>query len=258
MIRRELSRVACATQFLTRIPTPPFAAWSDDLLARSARYFPLVGLIVGGLSAGAFRIGRWIWPSGPLPAVLAVALAVVLTGGFHEDGLADTADGLGGGCTPEQRLVIMKDSRLGSYGALALILTLGLRIAALSETSKPLLGCAALLAAHALGRAAAVLVMAALPYAANPERSKLKPSARGVRHAEVLVALVLGLAPLGLLPPTAMAAGLVVGAAAGAWPALAAKRLIGGCTGDVLGAVEQACETGVLIGVSAALGLGLA
>ena len=258
MIARELTRLTAAAQFLTRLPTPPLTAWSDDLLARSARYFPAVGLVVGAISAAAFYGARSLWPAGPLPAVLAVGVAVAATGGFHEDGLADTADGLGGGQSREQRLTIMKDSRLGSYGALALGLVLALRVAALSALAHPLLAVEALLAAHALARAAAVVAMAALPYAADPAASKLKPSARGVRRGEVLIALVVGLAPLALLPPLAAVAAALVGVAAALWPALAARRLIGGCTGDVLGAIEQACESGVLLGVAAAAALGLA
>ena len=126
-IGKELDRLACAAQFLTRLPVPGPKAWSDELLARSARYFPLVGLAVGGLCAAILVVARQAWPTGALPALLAVAAGVVATGGFHEDGLADTADGLGGGHTPEQRLTIMKDSRLGSYGALALGLALAAR-----------------------------------------------------------------------------------------------------------------------------------
>ena len=254
MIGRELARLACATQFLTRLPTPS-PGWSDDLLARSARYFPAVGLLVGGLSAAVFAVARWIWPSGALPAILAVAAGVLATGGFHEDGLADTADGLGGGQTREQRLAIMKDSRLGSYGALALGMALALRIGALAALGPPARAAAALVCAHALARAAAVLGMALLPYAADPAASKLKPAARGVRPEEVLIALTVGLAPLALLPLPAALAGLGLGTAAALWPALAGRRLIGGCTGDVLGAIEQACETGVLLGLAAAAAL---
>jgi adenosylcobinamide-GDP ribazoletransferase len=258
MIARELTRLACAAQFLTRLPTPQIRTWSDDLLARSARYFPVVGMAVGGISAAVFYVARQVWPAGALPAILAVAVSVAATGGFHEDGLADTADGLGGGQTREQRLVIMKDSRIGSYGALALGLVLAIRIGALSGLEGWMAGGAALVASHALARAAAVVAMAALPYAADPAASKLKPAARGVRPWEVLIALALGLAPLALFPPPLAAAGAALGAAAALWPALAARRLIGGCTGDVLGAIEQAFETGFLVGVAAAAAWGLA
>ena len=258
MIARELSRVTCAVQFLTRLPAPSPAAWSDDLLARSARYFPLAGLLVGAAAAAVFALASLAWPGGLLPAVLAVAAAVVLTGAFHEDGLADAADGLGGGHTPEQRLAIMKDSRLGSYGALALGLVLATRVGALVELRGPLLAAAALAASHGLARTAAVIVMTVLPYAADPAASKLKPVARDVRPHEAVIAVVIGAAPLALLPPAAGLAGLALGCAAALWPALAAKALIGGYTGDVLGAVEQAFETGFLVAVALVVGLAVA
>lgn len=253
MIRRELDRLACAVQFLTRLPVPGPAAWSDDLLARSARYFPLTGLLVGAIGAAAFLAGREIWPQGVLPAILAVAVCALVTGGFHEDGLADTADGLGGGQTPERRLEIMKDSRLGSYGALALGLVLAARVGALSDINQPLTAAAAFVAAHGAARAAAVVAMRLMPYAADPSASKLKPVARDVGPGETWLGGLTALPAVLLLPPIAAAAGLAAGAAAALWPAFAAKRLIGGYTGDVLGAVEQAFETAFLLGVAAAL-----
>jgi adenosylcobinamide-GDP ribazoletransferase len=256
-IRRELDRLACAAQFLTRLPVPGPKAWSDELLARSARYFPLVGLAVGGLCAAVLLLARQAWPIGVLPALLAIALGVAATGGFHEDGLADTADGLGGGHTPAQRLTIMKDSRLGSYGALALGLVLAARIAALAQAGGPWRAAAVLVCAHGLARAAAVVAMHLTPYAADPAASKLKPVARDVRASETVIALLIGLAPLMLLTPTTAVVAGLAGAAAALWPALAARRLVGGYTGDVLGAVEQAFETAFLLGVAAAAGLGL-
>jgi adenosylcobinamide-GDP ribazoletransferase len=257
MIARELTRLVCAIQFLTRLPTPRLSRWDEDLLARSARYFPAAGLLVGGLTAAVFFAARRLWPAGVLPALLAVAAGVAITGGFHEDGLADTADGLGGGQTPEQRLAIMKDSRIGSYGALALGLMLALKIAGLASLPAAI-GAAALLAAHALGRAAAGLAMWALPYAADPGASKLKPVARDVRLPEAAFGLVIALLPVALLPPRVAAAGLAAGGAAALWPALTARRLIGGYTGDVLGAIEQVFETFFLLGVAGALAGGLA
>lgn len=257
MIARELDRLACAAQFLTRLPTPAPRAWTDELPARSARYFPLVGLAVGCVCAAVFLAARQVWPAGALPAVLAVGVGVLITGGFHEDGLADTADGLGGGHTPQQRLAIMKDSRIGSYGALTLGLVLAIRIAALAELQGVMLIAAALVCAHGLGRAAAVVAMRLMPYAADPEASKLRPAARAVRGREAVIALAIGLAPLALLPPwTAALAGLA-GLAAALWPTLAARRLVGGYTGDVLGAIEQAFETAFLLGVATAAALGL-
>jgi len=255
MIAEEFRRLACAVQFLTRLPVPGAGDWRDERLARSAKYFPLVGILVGGLSAGVLLLARQVWAQGALPALLAVAAGVVVTGGFHEDGLADTADGLGGGQTRERKLSIMKDSRLGSYGALALGLVLAAKVLALAQLQPPLAAAVVLVCAHGLARAAAVAMMVATPYAADPEASRLKPSARGARPWEAGVGLAIGAAPLLLLDPVVAGACVLAGVLAAAWPALAARRLVGGYTGDVAGAVEQAFETGFLLAAAATVAL---
>jgi len=251
MIREEVRRLACAFQFLTRMPIPVAAEWSEQRLARSARYFPLVGLTVGTICAGVFLAARIFWPGGALPALLAVGFGVLLTGAFHEDGLADTVDGLGGGHTPAQRLAIMKDSRIGAYGVLALGLSLALKVAALTSIVPAVSAAVVLVCAHGLSRGVAVAVMSVTPYAADPEGSKVKAAARGVRRWEALVALAIGAAPLALLSPVAAAICTLAGALAAAWPALAARCLIGGHTGDVLGAVEQAFEASFVLTAAA-------
>jgi len=255
MIVEELRRFACAAQFLTRLPVPELRPWRDDRLARSARYFSLVGLLVGGICAAVLLMAREFWPHSALPALLAVAAGTAITGGFHEDGLADTADGLGGGQTREQKLAIMKDSRLGAFGALALGLVVAAKVLALAAVESPLAAAAVLLGAHGLGRASAVLMMVVTPYAADPDASRVRPSARGVRAWEAGVGVAIGAAPLMLLTPGVAAACVAGGVLAALLPALAARRLIGGYTGDVAGAVEQAFETGFLLAAAAAVQL---
>ncbi|MGR4864056.1 adenosylcobinamide-GDP ribazoletransferase [Caulobacter sp. LARHSG274] len=245
---RQLKLFFCAVQFLTRLPTPALADFEPGWITRSARYFPLVGLLVGAACAGVLLAAGQLW-SGPLPALLAVAAGVLITGGFHEDGLADTADGLGGGQTPDRRLEIMKDSRIGTYGALGLGLALAIKVAVLAALP-PATAALALVAAHGAGRAAAVAVMVAGRHVSDPATAKYKPAPDGVRPAELLVAALLGLWPLALLGWPGLT-GAAVGATLAAVVALTAKRLIGGYTGDVLGAVEQVCELGVLLGVAA-------
>lgn len=255
MIRRQVELFWCAVQFLTRLPVPRLDRYEPEWLPRSARWFSLVGQVVGGLSALVLLSAGRVW-SGALPALLAVVAGVAVTGAFHEDGLADTADGLGaglgGGRTRERRLEIMKDSRLGTYGAVALGLALAVKVGALSGLGAGAAAAWALVAAHGLGRAAAVLGMAAMPYAGDPEASKAKPVAVGVGRLEITVACAVALWPLLALSPGRAAAGLAVGSLAALWPALAARRGIGGWTGDVLGAMEQAFETGFLLGCAAA------
>lgn len=251
MIRREIALFLCAMQFLTRIPAPPLAGFQPDWIARSARWFPLVGQMVGAVSALALVVAAGPW--GPwIAALLAVAAGVALTGAFHEDGLADTADGLGGGQTRARRLEIMKDSRLGTYGAVTLGLALALKVAAIASLTQAslLTAAVAVVAAHGLGRTAAVTAMAVLPYAGDPDLAKEgrpdRPSAVGV-----FVAVAVGLWPLAGLPPLAGLGATAAGLLVAAIPAGLAWRLLGGRTGDVLGAVEQAFEIGFLLALAA-------
>jgi adenosylcobinamide-GDP ribazoletransferase len=187
--------------------------------------------------------------SGALPALLAIGVGVLVTGGFHEDGLADAADGLLGGTTPERRLVIMKDSRIGSYGALALGLTLGAKVLALGSTPV-VAGALGLIAAHACARSAAVGVMWALPYAGDVAAAKLAPQAR-VRAGEMMLAAGLGVLCLLMLPPARAVLGLSAGVLAAGIVALVARRRIGGWTGDVAGAAEQVFEAAFLLALAA-------
>lgn len=247
--RRQVRLLVCAILFLTRVPMPTLKTFEPDWVTRSTRFFPLVGQGVGAISALVLLAGERVWGGG-VGAVLAITAGLLVTGAFHEDGLADTADGLGGGQTPARRLEIMKDSRVGTYGVCALVLALGLKVSVLAST--PMAGLL-LLAAHGLGRAAAVAVMRVTPYAPSGEAGKWKPSPRGVRTAEVLVALLIASWPLAFLPQGAALVGLAGGAALATAMALLALRLIGGHTGDVLGAVEQLFEVGFLLGAAALL-----
>ena len=246
---RQAQLLLCAVQFLTRVPTPALKGFETDWITRAARYFPLVGQGVGAISAGVFILGFHVWGSG-VAAVLALAAGLLVTGAFHEDGLADTADGLGGGHQGQRRLEIMKDSRIGTYGVCALVVALGLKATILASASA-LVGALVLLAAHGVGRAAAVVVMRATPYAPSGEPGKWKPTPMGVRTSEVVVALVIAIWPLLLLPMPAVGLGLALGSVAALVLARTSIRLIGGHTGDVLGAVEQVFEVGFLLGVAA-------
>lgn len=250
--------VLVALQFLTRLPVrlnrfEP--AWLNDCV----RHFPLVGALVGGVGAVVLAGAAQLWPAW-VAAVLALAATVALTGGFHEDGLADTFDALGGVVPRDKALAIMKDSRIGSYGALALVLSLLLRATLMAVlATRPLLASvAALLASHAFARAAAVGVMVSLPYGGDAEHAKAKPLALAVAPRNFGLALgwcgllALALAVLGVQPPRLLAA---VGAAA-----LAAllmrqwlKRRLGGYTGDGLGATEQLAEIAVLLAFTASI-----
>ena len=236
-----------AVQMMTRVPVRFAAPPTAGELARAAAWYPLVGAGIGAAAAGAYwALGRAHLPS--LAPWAALAAAVVVTGAFHEDGLADTADGLFGGHDRARRLEIMRDSRVGTYGVVALVLVLGAQVAALGALPASL-GWRALVAAHALGRAAA-LPLTLMPYA-RAEGGLGASVAQRVPALALAFALVTGVAPLALLPwPLALAAvgaaGLV--ALAGAWRF---SRDLGGITGDTLGAVVKLAELTTYVAAAA-------
>lgn len=244
--RGELERLVCAVQFLTRLPTPRLTNPPADAVGLSVRYFPVAGQLVGLICGGVLLAASQLW-SGWLPALLAVGAGILATGALHEDGLADTADGLGGGRTVPRRLAIMKDSSIGVFGVLAVGLTLAAKIGALAALP-PWQAAGALVVAHGLARASCVAVMATLPYAGAAAKAKegapVRPSG-----SVVVVAAIFAMWPLVFAPEWIVA--LLAGAIAAAIPALAAKRLIGGRTGDILGAAEQMFELGFLLAVAA-------
>lgn len=254
---REWRLFLIAVQFLTRIPAPGPEVLPTDWLARSAKYFPAVGALTGTLSALVLLGAGAVWRSGPLPALLALSVGLLLTGALHEDGLADTADALGGGRSPEQRLAIMKDPRVGAYGVITLGLVLSGKVTALA--SLPLqLGAAGLIGAHMGGRAAAAWAMSFLPYATDPAASKVGAASRALRSWELGLALLLAALPSLLLLPVVAGAACMAAATFSAWlVGRTSARLIGGHTGDVLGAVEQIYELTFLVLLSGLQAAGL-
>jgi adenosylcobinamide-GDP ribazoletransferase len=242
-----------ALRFLTIVPLPSSdAASAPDWLSRCAKYFPVVGIGVGLVSAMMLLLAGRIW--GPVVAsLLAVATSIAVTGALHEDGLADTADGLGGGSSVEKRLAIMKDSRIGAYGTLALVFSLSLRVTALADM--PLwTAAAALVAAHAAARVTPAFVMNALPYAGDVAAMKVSYADASVSAHDrrfALVVVLCALLPLASISIPSVVAGLLLGTALAATVALWARQRINGYTGDVMGAIEQMFEIGFLLGVVA-------
>ncbi len=250
LVLQELRLFAVALQFLTRVPVR-LSHWDARWLTDCVRYFPVVGACVGAVCGAVLWGAAQLW-SPAIAALLALAVGAVITGAFHEDGLADSFDALGGAVSRERALEIMKDSRIGSYGALALILVTGLRWAALTAMAahSPALAALALVAVHALARCASVAVMVALPYAGDAEHAKAKPLAQQVPKRQLLWALawclpLLAFAPWPLLPllPVAAAVALLM--------MLWLRRRLGGYTGDTLGATEQLTEAALLLALAA-------
>ncbi|MFT4171899.1 MAG: adenosylcobinamide-GDP ribazoletransferase [Rhodocyclaceae bacterium] len=250
---RELRRAFMALGYFTRLPIPRWVGWAPDELNRAARYFPLAGLVVGALCAAVLALAAQVLPWS-LAVCLSMATSLLITGGFHEDGLADAVDGFGGGWQREDVLRIMKDSRIGSFGAMALVMALLIKFCALDTLGQagPTSGCLALLAVHPLSRAAALLIMVRLPYVRD-EDSRAKPVAEGIGRAEVLIGLAMGLAPalalaaLGPFTPRLWLAAVLACAVVAPLCAAYFKRRLGGYTGDCLGLAQQACELAALL-----------
>lgn len=240
---QEASYGVVAVQFLTRLPVPVLPSFRPAWMAASVAYFPAAGLLVGLISGGVWFAAWGPWSSA-VAAIMAVLAGIAATGAFHEDGLADTADGLGGGQTPEQRLAIMKDSRIGTYGTVALVGALALKVSALALMS-PWDGALALVAMHAAARIVPVVASAAMPYAGEIAGAKVAPVSP--TRNRLVFAVVTGLVPCLLLQMVPAVTAVAAGAAASAWVLWQAQRLIGGHTGDVLGASEQVFEVAMLL-----------
>lgn len=247
-ITNEWQAFWLAVGFLTRIPMLARIDYSQKLMNQCSMYFPLVGLLLGALYAGLFVLLSLAW--NPLSCVLLVmCFHLFATGAFHEDGLADSMDALGGGYTVEKRLEIMKDSRIGTYGTVALVMALGLKVALLLDARSIWL---ALLITPAISRLAPLLLMAALPYVTDPDKSKSKPLAEGFSRKRLLVsglftALVALIFSL-WLPGLWLAALTAIITVALLW-GWYLQRQLGGYTGDALGASVVFCELVLLLGV---------
>ncbi len=254
-----------ALQFFTRVPvTGRLADWvgfSPAMLRSSAAHFPGVGWLVGAVAAGVFLLAQAGLPGvagSAVAALLSTAATVLLTGAFHEDGLADTADGLGGATDRARALEIMKDSRIGAFGAVALVLALVLKVALLATLAGQgaMAVAAALVGAHVLSRLAPLFLIRCLPYVGGGEgaASKSKPLADAIGGGGLLVGVAYSL-PAGALlllahPPVHVIASLVACMLGALCMARLLKRRLAGFTGDGLGATQQVCELAIYLALA--------
>ena len=256
---RELRLFLIALQFMTRVPVPGWVGFEAEWLSRSARHFAGVGALVGAFAAIVLWAASQLWPM-PVAVGLSMAATLWVTGAFHEDGFADTCDGLGGAVSRERALEIMKDSRIGAYGAIGIATMLGIKAATLA--TMPLASAlVALVLGHTASRAAATGLMLLLPYAGDAAHAKAKPLAQRIGAVEFVGAVVwvslvcAGLWTLGALTAQELGVALAGAAAAAIVCARWLGRRLGGFTGDTLGATQQITELALLLGVSAALQL---
>lgn len=267
-----------AVQFFTRIPVTgrlaEWAGYSPAMLRASAAHFPGIGWLVGAVAAGVYALLVALLPPNLFTPLVAAALStvatVLLTGAFHEDGLADVSDGLGGSSEAPRALEIMKDSRVGAFGSLALVLAVGCKLALIAllgslETEvpdgeevllamDPWLVPAALLAAHVVSRGLPLLLIRILPHVGDTATSKSKPLADQISLTSLGVAFLWCLMALALVSYALNAIALIAACSfavlALLWMARLFTRRLGGFTGDCLGATQQVCEITFYLGLA--------
>jgi adenosylcobinamide-GDP ribazoletransferase len=249
-----------ALGFFTRLPVPSFTDFQEADLNHSVKYFPLIGVIVGLVGAASFILSAQFFPQ-TVAVLISMASTIYLTGAFHEDGLADSADGLGGGWDKERILTIMQDSRLGTYGAVALFLMLFAKFQSLNAMHGILIP-ATLVCAHALSRLSAVWIIRTLSYVKFD--GKAKPLATEMESIDFVLAHVFGLLPfIGILAFMALnhytprlitellLMTLIPMLLSWLWWRNKIKHWIAGYTGDTLGAMQQITELAFYFGVLA-------
>jgi adenosylcobinamide-GDP ribazoletransferase len=247
-----------ALQFFTRLPIPTWVGFEAAWLQHASRYFPLVGVVVAAIAASVYYVAALVLPA-PVAAVLSTAASIYITGAFHEDGFADTCDGLGGGMTKERALEIMKDSRVGAYGAIGIVCMLATKLSALALLP-PRVAVAALFVAHPFSRLAATALLWKLDYVRG--EGKAKPLAQQMTNTEFAIAMLTCALPAAsilataALTPAAMLAAIAAATIAALWLGRLFVRRLGGYTGDCLGAVQQLAEALIYVAVLATLGHG--
>jgi adenosylcobinamide-GDP ribazoletransferase len=250
--RNQLSTFAIALQFMTRLPGLGKTGWTRERERASVGYYPASGVVIGIVAALVYWLASQFFPP-LLSSLTAVATAIMTTGALHEDGLADICDGIGGGQTRDKALVIMKDSRIGAYGTLGLIVFVGAKVVALSSLPSAMV-IAALVGAHATSRAAILGVLATAHYARTEGGTASAVAAKPSPESWTVTVMTLALVFVACL--LAMPFSAILSAFAGAGVLAFAMRQVfmrklSGYTGDCLGAVQQAGELGFYLGLAA-------
>ncbi len=249
-MKKQIDIFFTALMFYSRIPCPKWVTHDATYINKATRYFPLMGWIVGGISAAVFYGADSLFNT-PVAIVLSMIAGILITGAFHEDGFADVCDGFGGGWSKEKILDIMKDSRTGAYGVVGVVLILLLKyLSLLSINNLHILGIV-LVAAHSFSRFCAVLVLATSRYVRESDDAKAKPLAKSITAKEVIPALLFGLAPLFLFFNLKIILVLLLPLLGTFYLRWYFHKWIGGYTGDCLGAVQQTTELLFYLGVIA-------
>lgn len=256
MIRREAEYFFAALRFFTRLPVPAWVGHSAEQLDHAARWFPAVGMLVGAIGGAVTLAAAQLWPTS-IAVLAGMAATLLATGAFHEDGLSDAVDGFGGGWSREDVLRIMKDSRIGTFGAIGVALALLTKFEALSDlggVSSRLTFLGILIAGHSMSRFASTTLIHSLDYARSDDSSKAKPLATRMGRGELAFAALCGLAPCLLLPWPQVAIALALVTLVTWLSARHFVKRIGGYTGDCLGATQQLTEIAFYLGLLCACG----
>jgi adenosylcobinamide-GDP ribazoletransferase len=249
-MKREADTFLCALMMLTRIPVPSRIYHEHHSGKGSPKYYSWIGMIIGAVSILILLLTAYIFPI-HISVLLSILATILLTGAFHEDGFADVCDGFGGGWTKDKILLIMKDSRLGTYGVIGLIGVLSFKFMLLVELSRAgsiYFLCAVIVAGHAVSRFAAVTIMQQFSYISGPESKSASVAHSKLSLPELAVAAVGSFIPLLFLPPVYWLSLLFV-MVARVYAGRYFKRWIGGYTGDCLGATQQLSEAAFYSGV---------
>ena len=257
---RDLAQDLCVClRFWSRLPVPVLP-WETEPhgmpdFARCSRMLPVAGAIIGAFGALALLAASTLGAPASVAAGLGLAASILATGAFHEDGLADTADGLGGGANRQRKLEIMKDSRIGTYGGAALVLSIGLRwsaLAALLETQGALATALAMIAVAAFSRVAGLIPAVALEHARADGAAQAagKPGESAMWIACALALAISGALIALAMEPRDWAIAIVVALAGPLLMTRLARKQIGGQTGDIAGACQQLAEIGFLIALA--------
>lgn len=239
-MKKQIHIFFTALMFFTRIPCPKWISHSPEILNKSTRYFSLVGLLVGTISAFFYLVAAQLFTT-EIALVISMIASAWTTGAFHEDGFADVCDGFGGGWSKDKILLIMKDSRLGTYGTIGLIFILAMKFLALNEIPSEYI-MLAIISGHSISRFTATTLIFSHPYVRDTEDSKSKPVANKMSLNTLMVNAFFGLLPLILFQNHKIFFVLIPLGITKWWLSRFFKKWIGGQTGDCAGALQQLSE----------------
>jgi adenosylcobinamide-GDP ribazoletransferase len=239
-MNKQIRIFLTAVMYFTRIPCPKWVDHSEEYLNKASMYFPFIGWIVGGFSALILWLAAFVFPLST-SIIFSMVASILITGAFHEDGFADVCDGFGGGWTKQKILDIMKDSRIGAYGVIGLILILGLKFSLLYNLNLSVIYIA-IIAGHSLSRFTAVSIIFTQDYVRENEDSKAKPLAKKMTAPQFIFAAIFGIVPLLLFHSFIFFIVLVPVLLLRSYLVYYFNKWIGGYTGDCLGAAQQLTE----------------